>query len=158
MCKYTYYFTLNQLLDLKNKYSFIDARYGGLVIGRRHSSGGIKALKPTYDGRYGLFELEGGEFLTCATLFTYHRSLLEQINSYMNYEEGLPDDAPAGLFHVIRQTSPYSFLVLSEYDQFVVNRSATLKHLTELDSLNRQYVIREIQSKLHNHNPIFDKQ
>lgn len=158
MRKYNTFFTLNQLLDLKNTFTFIDARYGGLVIGRRHSSGGIKALKPLYDGTYGLIELEGGEFLTCATLVTYQRSFLEQINNYMNDEEGLPDDPPAGLFHVIRQTSPLSILVLSEYDQFIVNRSATLKHLTELDSLNRQYVIREIQSKLHNYNPIFDKQ
>lgn len=156
MYKYTITFTLQQVLGLKQVYKLVDARYGGLVLGRRHSDGGVKMLKPLSGNTFGLCEMEGGEFLTCSSFVSHHLDYLQQANSYFDENEGLSDDYDGHLFNIIRPLSSPYLLILSDSDQFIINRSATKKYLHDLDRINRECVLHELQEKKYLNHELFN--
>lgn len=115
----------------------LDARHGGLVIGRDGPDDDIPMYR--HFGK-GIFEvvglMQGGEFIVSKRATDKHREWLEEINQ----EKGVPPAALA-LTH-----SPVSSVIntnlLPEWGglwishQFVVNRFATAKWLDELQWRN----------------------
>ncbi|WP_141343363.1 hypothetical protein [Bradyrhizobium sp. USDA 3458] len=114
----------------------MDARFGGLVLGRdgpeddiplyQHQGGGIFAV-------VGL--MQGGEYILCAEAVKFHRSRLVEIKS----EKGAPLDLSYSPRSNVIDTNlmpPHGGLWVAYEDQFIVNRFATAKYFDELERIN----------------------
>ncbi len=117
----------------------IDARAGGLVLGRHHSEDDIPML---YSSAIGVFDLskymQGGEYILNTEASVKHKEKLEEINSYMTAEY-----SPIKSLEVSDKTRIFNtngikgeLIIIVDSGQFVVNRAATKKHFTELEKLN----------------------
>ena len=117
----------------------IDARAGGLVLGRHHSEDDIPML---YSSAIGVFDLsrymQGGEYILNTEASVKHKERLEEINSYMSAEY-----SPIKSLEVSDKTRIFNtngikgeLIIIVDSGQFVVNRAATKKHFTELEKLN----------------------
>jgi hypothetical protein len=117
----------------------IDARAGGLVLGRHHNEDDIPML---FLSAVGVFDLsrymQGGEYILNIEASVKHKDRLEEINSYMSAEY-----SPIKSLEVSDKTRIFNtngikgeLIILFDSAQFVVNRAATKKHFTELEKLN----------------------
>lgn len=109
----------------------IDASKGGLVIGPRHSEGGIKMILLENDSINFVGEMEGGEFLinTFASQ-KFHKRLFE-INSYKG--EYQPINETISVRKII---VPKGGMIILGGPQTIIKRSATSKYLNELQEIN----------------------
>ncbi len=117
----------------------IDARAGGLVLGRHHNEDDIPIL---YSSAIGVFDLsrymQGGEYILNTEASVKHKDRIEEINSYMTSEY-----SPIKSLEVSEKTRIFNtngikgeLIILIDSGQFVVNRAATKKHFTELEKIN----------------------
>lgn len=117
----------------------IDARAGGLVLGRHHNEDDIPML---YSSAVGVFDLsgymQGGEFILNTEASVKHKDKLEEINSYMTAEY-----SPIKSLEVTDKTRVFNtngvkgeLIILVDLGQLVINRAATKKHFTEIEKLN----------------------
>ncbi|MCQ0168439.1 hypothetical protein DN388_15895 [Pseudomonas sp. S12(2018)] len=114
----------------------VDARDGGLIVGRSHQNGHILMFQGTPS--LGEFEhigyVEGGEYIMSTGATESHMARLEEIN-----RDNAPCDTevPISLDSQIINTraEPHDkFLVIEK--QFIINRNATKRHFVELEKLN----------------------
>ncbi|MBC3197022.1 MULTISPECIES: hypothetical protein [Pseudomonas] len=117
----------------------VDARDGGLIVGRTHEEGHILMFQGT--DVLGEFEhmgfVEGGEYIMSTDATAHHYSRLEEINS-----DKSPCDAEiyvtASSQLINTRAEPHDkFLVI--HKQFIINRNATKRHFDELERLNRPH-------------------
>ncbi|AWM24993.1 hypothetical protein AOX55_00001736 [Sinorhizobium fredii CCBAU 25509] len=117
----------------------MDARHGGLVLGRGGPEDDIPMY--LYAGK-GFFELaglmQGGEYLLSRAASISHGALLEEINS----EKGEAKDeshAFSAFSSVINTNFMPEFGGLwIRRQQFIVNRFATQKHFATLEKINAE--------------------
>ena len=117
----------------------IDARAGGLVLGRHHNEDDIPMLFLSVVGVFDLSSyMKGGEYILNIEASVKHKDRLEEINSYMSAEY-----SPIKSLEVSDKTRIFNtngikgeLIILFDSAQFVVNRAATKKHFTELEKLN----------------------
>lgn len=117
----------------------IDAKAGGLVLGRHHNEDDIPML---YQSAIGIFDLssymQGGEYILNTEASVKHKERFDEINSYMTSEY-----SPIKSLEVSDKTRIFNtngikgeLIILVDSGQLVVNRSATKKHFAELEKLN----------------------
>lgn len=140
-----------QVESWRQIYGLQDARHGGLVLGNRHSKGciesGIKLVNPISPDTYGLFEMEGGEYLMCSEATKKYKKRLTEINSYKGSYDEISEERIKNLFSVIKPATSMEMLVLSGKEHYIINRNATSKYLEELDEMNKKALIESLKCK-----------
>lgn len=117
--------------------NILDARHGGLVLGRTGAEDDIPMFY--YDGG-GIFKIgglmQGGEYILSQAATAMHGDELERINA----EIGTPDELSLqiGSFTSVINTNllPPSGGLWIRRRQFIVNRYATAKYLDLIESMN----------------------
>lgn len=117
---------------------------GGLVIGRKHSDGGIDVVFPL-NSEYKLFEwnmnIEGGEFIMNSYATILYKERLQEINSYLDKEEYITEkenDLLEGIDGIIYIGNTDRVVVSAMPTITVINHSATRKYLHELIEMNNR--------------------
>jgi hypothetical protein len=117
----------------------IDARAGGLVLGRHHNEDDIPML---YQSAPGIFDLssymQGGEYILNTEASVKHQERLDEINSHMSLEY-----TPIRTLEVMDKTRIFNtngikgeLMIVVDSGQYVVNRVAAKRYFTELEKLN----------------------
>lgn len=118
----------------------LDARAGGLIIGRNDDSDDIPMVFAVSVGIFQVYgNMQGGEYIINAVASTKYKERIEKINSYNRNNEY----KPLNLLKVTDNTSvintnvnPKSTLLLVDSGQFIINRAATAKYYDELEEIN----------------------
>lgn len=117
----------------------VDARDGGLIVGRCHEDGHILMLQGT--STLGVFEhigfVEGGEYIMGTDATEAHYDRLKEIN-----EDNAPCDKEISVSldsQIINtRAEPHDkFLVIQK--QYIININSTKRHFRELEDLNRPH-------------------
>lgn len=131
---------------LKENNVIIDCSNGGLVLGNSHEKGGINLIrKNKIENNYSIIlELEGWEYIISPKATYYKREHLRKINSefqntnlkFLEYE--IPEDTMIIDARPIDKNDLTSgkLLLIDEYEQWIINKHSTKKHLTELNYIN----------------------
>jgi len=129
--------TFEELLQCK---MIIDARKGGLVIGRTHDDGGIEMIaKIDKENKYQYCScLEGGEYILRHEAYWKYKQRIDEINSYKHYGDkvDLYDICKCNI--IITKNEPFDkYLLIDSRGQFIINKRATSKFLYEIDCINK---------------------
>ena len=135
-------FTTGDLLISFTSGGIIDARSGGLVLGRPGPEDDIPMFRAIIPGVLELCGLmHGAEFIVNNMAAAKHVDRLLEINSYRPEDytplASIPLTLTTRVFNTNRTTGPDSNLaLLIQTNQFIVNRRATVKYYSELEELN----------------------
>lgn len=142
--KLTFFINLGEFIERQAGRQFMDARYGGYVLGRNGPEDDILMFQ-FWNGNllYLAGMMQGQEYILSPEATEKHRAMLEEINS----EKGNPSELENGLVHKpgnVLDTNLCSPLEgISEFGglliapgQFIINRYATKKHFELLQHLN----------------------
>lgn len=123
------------LAELVQQNKIVDISKGGLVVGNRHTDGGIKIIQEDLStGRYGIVgEMEGGEFVINSFATSKYLKRIEEINDSINTTDGIDGEVPDIRQYIIPAGH---FVIKSAYPQVIINRAATQKYLDELVEMN----------------------
>ena len=117
----------------------VDARDGGLIVGRLHEEGHITMIEGTEE--FGVYAhvgfVEGGEFIMSTDATRLHRRRLEEINADKSpCEDAIRVSTDSQIINA--RAEPHDkFIVIQR--QFIINREATKRHFKELEDLNRPH-------------------
>ena len=119
----------------------IDARAGGLVLGRDSNEDDIPLITPVAQGIFQVIGLmQGGEYLVNSIATALNKARLAEINSYKsstyNPMSSINLTDGSRVFNTNGASDNSSLLIDSE--SYVINRAATAKHFDELEKLNRK--------------------
>lgn len=119
----------------------IDARRGGLVVGRSHDEGNIYMLKQCIDGYKVINHMEGGEYVVCHEALVAHKDRIIYMNSKQMKCKFVDIDVlrHTPLLVTTQKGSSDKFLLFDERGQFVVNKGSTCYFLEELNWINEHY-------------------
>ncbi|WP_156447342.1 hypothetical protein [Bradyrhizobium yuanmingense] len=114
----------------------MDARYGGLVLGREGPEDDIPLVQHQGAGVFVLVgAMQGGEYILSEEATKQHLIRLNEINS----EKGtspISSYAPKSTVIDTNLMPPGGALWVAHNGQFIVNRFATAKYLDELEKMN----------------------
>ena len=148
--KWNYYFAeAKQVFEFKENevHKLIDlglifnGTEGGLVLGNSHQKGGIHLLQPKSEKTFKYVgEMEGWEYLTHFKASSKHRNEFTEINErtkpiskYIKTKFKVPENCK-----VIDTTEKeIAFVLVSNYNQHIINRFATKKHIEEIIELDK---------------------
>jgi hypothetical protein len=124
----------------------MDARFGGLVLGREGPEDDIPLLQHRGSGVFAVVgEMQGGEYILSAEATKLYMSRITEINS----ENGVP---PPSLQCSSQSTvidtnlmPPHGGLWVAYGGQFIVNRFATAKYFDELEKLNVSSIVETLR-------------
>jgi hypothetical protein len=123
----------------------MDARFGGLVLGRTGAEDDIPLFQ--HQGR-GVFVLaglmQGGEYILSAEATEHHKIRLIEINS----EKGEPPNLPLSPQSMVIDTNlmpSLGGLWIAYGGQFIINRFATTKYFNELEALNVSSIVEALR-------------
>lgn len=129
-----------KFLDLLNEGMIVDARDGGLVIGRSHKDGNIYMIRQLFDSdNYEIFaHMEGGEYIICHDAYIKYKDTIENINSFHGTEYNV-DIEEVCKSPVLLTSAPFEdkYLFIDARGQFIVNKYATCLFLKELNLINK---------------------
>ncbi len=145
------FFTIDDLRPIVKANGIIDCTSGGLILGNSHSDGGIFILRQfNNEELYEVIaEVEGFEYIMHPFATARHKEYLIELNSeFQNVNELEFEEYDILDTIKILDTRPMikeikasnKFLLLGDYDQFVINRHTTKKYLKELNELNNRYL------------------
>lgn len=135
-------FTAPQLLVLFTNGQILDARSGGLVLGRDDPEDDIPMFRAVIPGVLQLVGLmHGGEFIVNCNAVSANQDRLLEINSYKDSKytpmASIPLTSTTRVFNTNGTQGPESNLaLLIQSGQFIVNRAATIKYYSELEEIN----------------------
>lgn len=115
---------------------FINLSNGGLVIGKSHEEGGIKLCKRIGDKYYYFADMEGYEFIVNPYSTQKYMERLKEINSYNEKTELGPLDNNKTYSYF--DFGEYDIALISDYNQFIINKNASMKFLDELTDMNNE--------------------
>lgn len=135
------FITKQEFEQLSRQGRIVDARRGGLVIGRSHDEGNIYMIQQYLTGYRVINHMEGGEYIICHDAIMKHKDRIEYINSLQMRCQNVDIDV---LRHtpllVTRMEGPYDkFLLFDVRIQYVVNKGSTCFFLEELNRLNKDF-------------------
>lgn len=143
-------FTHIDLKPLVENEGIIDATKGGLILGISHKEGGIKVFAQyKNESLYEIIaEFEGWEYILNPTATANNLEYLNKINEeFVNTKiDFIEYDIPNNIATLdVRPVIPHlkstsKFLLIGQYDQFIVNKHATKKYLNELNALNKEHM------------------
>lgn len=134
-------FSKQEFEQLSKEGKVVDARRGGLVVGRSHDEGNIYMLKQYGEGYRVINHMEGGEYVICHEALMTHKDRIISMNSKRMKCKFVDIDV---LRHtpLLVTTQKGNFdksLLFDERVQFVVNKGSTCYYLEELNWLNEHY-------------------
>ncbi|MFR2354963.1 hypothetical protein [Bacteroides ovatus] len=120
----------------------VDARRGGLVIGRSHDEGNIYMIQEYLNGYRVINNMEGGEYVICHEAIEKHKDRIVLINSMQMDCKNVNIDVlrHTPLLITSLEGSSDKFLLFDNRRQFVVNKASTCFFLEELNKLNIDYI------------------
>jgi hypothetical protein len=121
----------------------IDARAGGLVVGRHDSEEDIPMLIGVGLGVLQISGMmQGGEYVVNREAASKHADRIQEINSYKNKQykpvESIDITARTRIFNTNGLQG--KLLIFLDSGQFIVNRAATIKYYLELEEINNSVV------------------
>lgn len=132
-------FTEDQLIAYSKVYGLHDGSVGGYVIGNSHDEGGIKVVRET--GTKGIYELilemEGDEYIMNAMATIKYKDRLDKINAFKKTVPSIEYNQLNDLSNVIAVKN-MGMIVVSKWDQYIINKYATAKYIEELDRMNKE--------------------
>lgn len=119
----------------------VDARRGGLVIGRSHDEGNIYMIQQYLTGYRVINHMEGGEYVICHEAIMKHKDRIIYINSLQMDCQNVDIDVLRHTPLLVTQLDgPHDkFLLFDVRRQFVVNKGSTCYFLEELNRLNKDF-------------------
>lgn len=116
-----------------------DITLGGLVLGDRHSEGGIQVMQFQRDRIFHICEIEGGEFIINHFATKANLARLKEINSYTGGDD---KDLAA---HELANTPVFEvpsghWVLLRAPSMSIIRRSATKRYLRELTEINESAI------------------
>jgi hypothetical protein len=126
----------DQFFALLERLEIMDARFGGLVIGRNDAADDIPMFRSQGNYIFAVAGLmQGGEYILSQAATLKHFDELVEINSEFESIKSL-ESIPAARSVIDTRFMPkLGGLWLSKH-QFVINRFATRKYITRLDEMN----------------------
>ncbi|WP_144441540.1 hypothetical protein [Bradyrhizobium sp. CCGE-LA001] len=123
----------------------MDARYGGLVLGRDGPEDDIPLLQHQGAGVFVLIgAMQGGEYILSEEATKRHEAWLGEINA----EKGSPPNISSTPHSTVIDTNlmpPGGALWVAYGGQFIVNRFATAKYFHELERMNVTSMVERLQ-------------
>lgn len=116
----------------------VDARAGGLLIGRPHETGGVLAFVEHEAGKFVITaELEGYEYIVQPAAYSAHKARIEEINMFQGPHPSLSvcNVTPATRMITVA-AEPNDRMLLIAPGTFVINKFATARHIEEIEKLN----------------------
>lgn len=120
----------------------VDARGGGLVVGRSHAEGNIYMIQQLTDGRFIIKgHMEGGEYIVNADAYFTNRERLERLNEFSDEHEDMSSTFISPSSRILNtHAQPYDkMLWIDTRGQFIANKRATAKHFHEIEEINHQF-------------------
>jgi hypothetical protein len=120
----------------------LDARRGGLVVGRHEPADDIPIFRAVVPGILEICgRMHGGEFIVNARASIENATRLQEINSYRSAEytptSNIVLTDTTRIFNTNGTGGPDSHLwLLVQSGQFIVNRAGTIKYFEELQQIN----------------------
>lgn len=133
------HFSLETFLTLFLRGWIVDARAGGLVVGRSHDAGNIYFIKRAEDSKYYICgSVEGGEYIINNLATRNRRERLLELNKYNEPHEIEHSRINSGCTRVLNtHAEPFDkFLWLEEGDTMIVNKYAVSKYFQEIENIN----------------------
>lgn len=137
-------YTTDEFIDLLFYSKVVDARGGGLIMGRSHLEGNIYMY--CFDGKnfkYADCNLQGGEYLVNTLASTRYRARLEEINNdrplninllyYPKVDLNIETNKYTSIINT--HDEPDKFLWVDD-SFFIINHYSTAKHYKELEEIN----------------------
>jgi ribonucleotide reductase beta subunit family protein with ferritin-like domain len=143
--------TLDDLKPIAEGNGIVDGTLGGLILGNAHSIGGIKVIRQYQkEELYEVIaEFEGWEYILNPLATAKEIKYLTKLNSefvdtkkeFTEYEipNGIEIIDTRPIFENVKETN--KLILLNEWSQFIINKHSTKKYLTELDNLNKKYLV-----------------
>jgi hypothetical protein len=128
-----------QIMELLSRGMLLDGRGGGLVLGPSHEEGNIFLLSERWAGSYEILgAMEGGEYLLSHKAYLLFKDRMNEINN-RKYPTTVPEKISfTDMTRIInafgRTTGKVIFI--DRRGQFIVNKSATSRCLSELVQLS----------------------
>lgn len=124
---------------IHNHGGFIDAKYGGLVIGKTHGEGGIIIVSPNADGETIdiAAEMEHGEYIMNHEATIKYKDRLSEINADSDFDGCISID-DIRLKRVLFAGKTFAAIVFAYGEQYIINRNSTAKYLDELETMNNE--------------------
>jgi hypothetical protein len=124
----------------------MDARFGGLVLGREGTEDDIPLLQHQGSGVFAVVgAMQGGEYILSAEATKLHMSRITEINSKNGAPPGLPCSPPQSAVIDTNLMPPHGGLWVAYGGQFIVNRFATAKYFDELEKLNVSSIVETLR-------------
>jgi len=129
-----------QFKELFKQKLIVDARAGGLVIGRSHDDGSVIMIRqkhPEFNFVYAS-NLEGGEYIISKKAYFKYKERIEEINAYKwtGDRVDLYDICKCNI--LLTKNEPFDKILLIDHQvQFIVNKKATSRFLYEIDCINK---------------------
>ena len=124
----------------------IDARAGGLVIGKSHEEGHIYMIQRDENDAFEFINvMEGGEYILCHEACDAALERLEVINQDTGpvTEFVVPDIYHRATRVINTNATPDDkILLIDARGQFIINAVSTRKHFNELQALNDRYAFK----------------
>lgn len=128
----------NAIKFIEENGGFRNAIYGGLVIGKKHSEGGIMMVTAADENKFVFVgEMEHGEYIMCPEATKMFIDRLNEINSD-NEPNELSIDGIRKVRNLIFTGNTFATLGIISGDQYIINANSTAKYLEELDRLNSE--------------------
>lgn len=128
-----------QVKEMLYEWILLDGRRGGLVLGPSHEEGNIFLLCEQQAGKYKILgTMEGGEYLLSHEAYRTFKDRIDEINSW-EYPTAFPEKIVISeKTRIINAFGKFSekVILIDRRGQFIVNKFATGKFLTELEDLN----------------------
>lgn len=135
----------NFIKNLVLNNEFIDARFGGLILGNSHIDGGINFVFETPEGYRLMGEIEGDEYILSnqATIDNQNR-LMEINNRERDFNEKIIDSSLDKSIRIIdaRINFRRSKYILLQPNISIINKYSTQKFIEELNLINNQSFIK----------------
>jgi hypothetical protein len=133
-------FTFTDVYEALLSGDIVDARAGGLVLGRENNIDDIPMIVPIGIGIFQLVGImQGGEFILNKEISTKYHEKITEINSYKNnsYTPLSSIEITVRASRIINTNFRNKDIVLlADSGQFIVNPAATAKYYYELEKLN----------------------
>lgn len=127
----------NQFKELFKGGYIVDARCGGLVLGRSHAEGNIYMVRECPSGYDVFSSMEGGEYIIRHEAYLQHKDRIISINKEKPERYFIDIDVLRKT--PILQVSPIQYILIDYRGEFIVNKKATCYYLEELNRINSQY-------------------
>lgn len=130
-------FSNDEFKELFKSGCIVDARCGGLVLGRSHDEGNIYMIRECPGGYEVCGHMEGGEYIIRHEACLRHEDRIISINKEKPERYFIDIDILRKT--PILQVLPEQCLLIDYRGAFIVNKKATCYYLEELNRLNTFY-------------------